>query len=86
MKDLLRGEQETKTKRGRSGFADGSLWIQNKGTAGANLLRTYTEPRLGPERWEKVAEMLGKKCSPISGVEGMWLGGETIKDAMGDTQ
>ena len=37
MKDLLRGEQETEAKGVRSGFADGSLWIQNKGTAGANL-------------------------------------------------
>ena len=50
------------------------------------LERTYTEHTLRPEGWGKVVEMLGKKCSPISGVERLRLGGETIKDATDDTQ
>ena len=37
MKDSLRGEQETKAKGVRSGFADGSLWIQYGDTVRANL-------------------------------------------------
>ena len=73
-------------KRRRKGFGVGSPMVRFGFSMGAPLERTYSEPTPRPKGWEKVVEMLGKKCSPISGVERLRLGGETIKDATGDTQ
>lgn len=62
----------------RFGFSMGAPLERTYTEPTLNIHRTYTEHTLRPERREKVAEMFGKKCSPISGVERLRLGGETI--------